>query len=82
MVSKTDLMATVWEHAFEALGNLDDEALPTPLGDELPEVLLARHLEAILILCAPVDTAVPADRISKRQAYTPMRGELPLPFGG
>lgn len=82
MASKSDLMAAVWEHAFEALGNLDDQALPTELEDELPEVLLARHLEAILILCAPVDPAAPADRISKRQAYTPMRGELELPFGG
>lgn len=81
MISKTDLQEAVWAHAFNALADLDDLGLPTPLDVDLPELRLALHLEAILILCAPL--AVDARRpVSTRLHGTGMTGvEQELSFG-
>lgn len=73
MTSKTDLQSQVWKHAFEAMADLDAIDAPVPLSEVLPESRIAQHLEAILILCAPV--AVDASRKgSKRPSGPGMTG--------
>lgn len=81
MTSKTDLQSVVWGHAFDAMAALDRIDEPTDLLRELPELEVARHLEAILILCAPlaVDAARP---VSTRLHGTGMTGlEQELSYG-
>lgn len=76
--STTDLKASVWKYAFEAMQELDEAC--HELGDFTPAPMntLAMHLEAILIVCAPVavDAAV---KQPKRKTGPIMTGyEVPL----